>query len=56
MRFVWRRHYVVATIAAIDPAVKQAVEELGFDVIPFDEPANWTEAFARLAAALGHMA
>ena len=55
-RFVWRRHYVVAAIESIDPVAQQAVEELGFDLIRFDEAASWNAAFARLAAALGHTA
>lgn len=51
--FVWRRHYVVAAIESTDPVAIQAVEDLGFDVIRFDEASSWSAAFTRLATALG---
>ena len=50
---VWRKHYVAALIEQADLAVLQPLEDLGFEVIPFEEPANWNAAFARLASALG---
>ena len=30
------------------------MEDLGFDVIQFKDPASWNAAFARLVSALGH--
>ena len=51
--YVWRKHYVAAVIGdAGDPAL-QALDDLGFEVVRFDDPTSWTAAFARLAAALG---
>ena len=38
---------------AENPAL-QALEDLGFEVVQFEEPAGWNAAFARLASALGH--
>ena len=51
--FVWRRHYVAAIIDEADRPAVQPMEDLGFEVVPFDDPARWREAFARLASALG---
>lgn len=52
--FVWRKHYVAALIdAANQSATVQELEELGFDVVSFDDPGSWPVAFAKLAAALG---
>ena len=54
VRYVWRRHYVAAVIDETDRPALQVMENLGFDVIQFEGPADWNAAFARLAAALGH--
>lgn len=54
LRFVWRRHYVVAVIESIDPVAQQSVEDLGFDIIRFDNPASWSAAFTQLSTALGY--
>jgi hypothetical protein len=53
VRAVWRKHYVAAVIDEADRPALQAMEELGFDVIQFEDPAAWNAAFARLASALG---
>lgn len=50
---VWRRYYVAAVLDEIEIANAKRLEELGFEVVPFYDPATWNEAFARLAAALG---
>ena len=53
VRCVWRKHYVAAVIDEVDPSALQAMEDLGFEVIRFDDPGRWNAAFARLAPALG---
>jgi hypothetical protein len=53
VRWVWRKHYVAVVIDAADRDALRAVEDLGFDVIQFEEPAGWNAAFTRLAVALG---
>ena len=50
---VWRKHYVAAIIEEADIAALQPLEDLGFEVIQFEDPATWNAAFARLASALG---
>ena len=55
IRFVWRRHYVAALIDEADSPAVQPLEDLGFEVIRFEDPESWRAAFARLAAALGHV-
>ena len=54
VRYVWRRHYVAALIDEADRPALQPLEDLGFEVIQFEDPKGWRAAFARLAAALGH--
>jgi hypothetical protein len=56
LRFVWRRHYVAAVVDEMDPPTLKAVEDLGFEVIRFDDPEIWKTGFARLSAALGRTA
>ena len=51
---VWRRHYVAAVIDEADRPALQAIEDLGFEVIQFEDPAGWNAEFARLASALGY--
>ena len=51
---VWRKHYVAAIIDEADRPALQPMEDLGFEVIRFEDPAGWNAAFARLASALGH--
>ena len=53
VRCVWRKHYVAAVIDKTDRPALQAMEDLGFEVIQFDDPAGWNATFARLASALG---
>jgi superfamily II DNA/RNA helicase len=53
VRRVWRKHYVAAVIDETDRSARQAMEDLGFDVIEFKDPASWNTAFARLSTALG---
>ena len=55
VRRVWRRHYVAALIDEADSPAVQPLEDLGFEVIRFEDPESWRAAFARLAAALGHV-
>lgn len=50
---VWRKHYVAAVIDAADRLALQAMDDLGFEVIRFEDPADWSAAFARLTGALG---
>ena len=54
VRCVWRRHYVAALIDEAERPALQPLEDLGFEVIQFEDPESWRAAFARLAAALGH--
>ena len=54
VRCVWRRHYVAAVLDEADRPAQQPMEDLGFEVIRFEDPAGWSAAFARLASALGH--
>ena len=54
VRCVWRRHYVAVLIDEADGPALQPMEDLGFEVIRFEDPADWRPAFARLASALGH--
>ncbi len=51
---VWRKHYVAALIDEAERPAMQAMEDLGFEVIRFEDPTGWNAAFARLASALGH--
>ncbi len=53
VRYVWRRHYVAAVIDNTDLPAQQAMEDLGFEVIHFEDPAGWNTSFAMLASALG---
>ena len=54
VRCVWRKHYVAAIIDEADRPALEPMEDLGFEVVQFEEPAGWRAAFARLASALGH--
>ena len=56
LRCVWRRHYVAALIDEADRPALPALEDLGFEVVEFEDPAGWNAAFARLASALGQAA
>ena len=50
---VWRKHYVAAIIDDADLPATKPMENLGFEVIWFDDPTDWRDAFGQLAAALG---
>ncbi len=52
---VWRKHYVAVLVEEADLAALQPLEDLGFEVIQFEDPASWNAAFARLASALGRV-
>ena len=54
VRCVWRKHYVAAVIDEADRPALQPMENLGFEVIRFEDPVSWNGAFAQLASALGH--
>ena len=53
MRCVWRKHYVAAIIDETDRPALQPLEDLGFEVIQFEESEDWRAPFARLTSALG---
>ena len=53
LHYVWRKHYVAAIIDQADRPALQPLEDLGFEVIRFEDPESWRASFARLAAALG---
>ena len=53
VRCVWRKHYVAALVDETDLPALQPMEDLGFEVIQFDDPEDWRAPFARLASALG---
>ena len=50
---VWREHYVAAIVEEADLAALQPMEDLGFEVIQFEDVASWNATFARLATSLG---
>jgi hypothetical protein len=50
---VWRRHYVVAALPGAGADRTGALEDLGFEVVPFPDPGSWDAAFRRLASVLG---
>ena len=53
VRCVWRKHYVAAIIDEADRPALQPLEDLGFEVIQFEDPEDWRAPFARLTSALG---
>ncbi len=53
---VWRRHYVAALLPNAGEARTADLEDLGFEVIRFTDPATWDTAFRRLATLLGRPA
>lgn len=53
---VWRRHYVAAVLPNAGEAQTADLEDLGFEVIRFSDPATWEAAFRQLAALLGRPA
>ena len=53
VRRIWRKHYVAAIIDEADRPAVQPLEDLGFEVIQFEDPEDWRAPFARLASALG---
>ena len=53
VRCVWRKHYVAALIDDADRPAVQPMEDLGFEVIQFQDPEDWRAPFARLTSALG---
>jgi hypothetical protein len=50
---VWRRHYVVALQDAASSEVLARLDDLGFEVIRFEERSTWPGAFERLVRVLG---
>jgi hypothetical protein len=50
---VWRRFYVAAVLGDPPPAALAHLDDLGFEVFRFGDPATWDAAFDRLAAVLG---
>jgi hypothetical protein len=53
VRWVWRKHYVAVVIDSAERHASRALEDLGFDVIQFEDPVGWNAAFTRLGVALG---
>ena len=53
VRPVWRRHYVAAIIEDADLPAVGPLEDLGFEVVRFENAPDWRDAFGRLATALG---
>ena len=53
VRWVWRRHYVAAVVDEAERPALHAMDDLGFEVVQFEDPAGWSAAFARLVSALG---
>ena len=53
VRWVWRRHYVAVIINEADCEAIPALEDVGFDVVRFQDATDWRPAFAQLASALG---
>ena len=53
VRCVWRGHYVAAIIDEADLPALRPMEDLGFEVVRFEDPTGWRAAFAKLASALG---
>ena len=53
VRYVWRRHYVAALVDEADRPALRPLEDLGFEVIRFEDSEDWRASFARLTAALG---
>ena len=53
VRCIWRKHYVAAIIDEADRPAVQPMEDLGFEVVQFEDLEDWRPAFARLASALG---
>ena len=52
VRCVWRKHYVAVLVDETDRPALQPLEDLGFEVILFDDPEDWRAPFARLTSAL----
>ena len=50
---VWRRHYVAALLPDASETRTADLEDLGFEVVRFADPATWDAAFRRLATLLG---
>ncbi|WP_312892352.1 DEAD/DEAH box helicase [Paraburkholderia podalyriae] len=50
---VWRKYYVVAVLTGDSDAATDALGDLGFEVVRFDDAAVWDVGFRRLAAMLG---
>lgn len=50
---IWRKHYIAAVLAKSTSTVNSELEDLGFEVIHFDDDATWDVAFRRLVAVLG---
>ena len=49
-------HPVAAALEEMDVNALRAAQDLGLEVIRFDDPAAWSAGFLRLAAALGRAA
>jgi alkanesulfonate monooxygenase SsuD/methylene tetrahydromethanopterin reductase-like flavin-dependent oxidoreductase (luciferase family) len=54
IRFIWRTHYVAATLGPVAAEVVAMLADQGFEVIAFDESEDrWNDPFTVLAHALG---
>jgi hypothetical protein len=52
---VWREHYAAATIGPPDERTVRQLHDRGFELITFGDVAEWSDAFSKLAAALGRV-
>lgn len=51
---VWREHYVVAAVGAVEVEAAVALVDQGFEVVAFDESeGTWDAPFASLERLLG---
>jgi Lhr-like helicase len=50
---VWRRHYLVALHEPATPEVLARLDDLGFEVVVFEQRSSWAAAFDRLANVFG---
>ena len=46
VRRIWRKHYVAAIVDEADRPAVQSLEDLGFEVVQFEDPEDWTSVRA----------
>jgi hypothetical protein len=51
---VWRSHYVVASLDALDNSIAKQLEDMGFSIFVFGrDRAKWSEMMTQLLSAVG---